>query len=70
MAEAPQLAHSAFVKELAHAVGVGVSEVAKVLEHLGVARIHDQVVRLAGKEPSVNDVRAVFKVGGNLLVAT
>jgi hypothetical protein len=63
------LRHSALVKDMARATGVGEGEVAKVLEHLGVARILDQVVRTTGKEPAASDVRVAFRLGGSTLVA-
>jgi hypothetical protein len=63
------LHNSALVKDLARATGVGVGEVAKVLEHLGVARVLDQVVRATGKEPTASDVRVAFRLGGSVIVA-
>ena len=61
--------HGSVVKELSKATGVNENEVAKVLEHLGLSRIHPDAMRAnQGNEPSLSHLKVAFKIGKSTII--
>jgi hypothetical protein len=60
----PQQHRPAIVAELAKSTGVSEADVAKILEELGLSRIHHEAILAnGGKEPTAAEAKIGFKIG-------
>ena len=57
------------VKELARATGVTERDVLKVLDQLGLSRVHESAVQAnKGAEPGTAEAKIAFKIGKSTII--